>query len=43
MVAIAIGAAEKVISERLDDDLHRKLISDYIANLNPDNGGVSDA
>ena len=30
VVTMAIGAAEKVISERLDDDLHRKLITDYI-------------
>ena len=30
---MAIGAAEKVIGERLDDDLHRKLINDYIDNL----------
>ncbi len=30
VVAMAIGAAEKVISVRLDDDLHRKLIQDYI-------------
>ena len=29
-VAMAIGAAEKVIGERLDDDLHRKLIQQYI-------------
>ena len=38
VVAMAIGAAEKVVSERLDDDLHRKLISDYIENLRPDGG-----
>ncbi len=41
VVAMAIGAAEKVIDERLDDDLHRKLITDYIDGLNPD--GASDA
>lgn len=41
VVALAIGAAEKVIDERLDDDLHRKLITDYIDGLNPD--GASDA
>lgn len=29
-VNMAIGAAEKVIGERLDDDLHRKLIQEYI-------------
>jgi len=33
VVAMAIGAAEKVIGERLDDAMHRKLISDYIDNL----------
>ncbi len=30
---MAIGAAEKVIGVRLDDDLHRKLILDYINQL----------
>lgn len=30
VVAMALGAAEKVIGERLDDNLHRKLIEDYI-------------
>jgi F-type H+-transporting ATPase subunit b len=39
VVAMAIGAAEKVIDERLDDNLHRKLITDYIDQL----GGPSDA
>ena len=39
VVAMAIGAAEKVIDERLDDDLHRKLITEYIDGL----GGSSDA
>ena len=39
VVAMAIGAAEKVIDERLDDNLHRKLITDYIDGL----GGPSDA
>jgi F-type H+-transporting ATPase subunit b len=33
VVAMALGAAEKVIGERLDDDLHRKLIQEYIDNL----------
>ncbi len=33
VVGMAIGAAEKVVDERLDDDLHRKLIKDYIDNL----------
>ncbi len=41
VVTMAIGAAEKVIGERLDDDLHRKLISDYIDNLNPDGGATN--
>lgn len=35
VVSMAIGAAEKVIGERLDDDLHRKLIQDYINGLGP--------
>ena len=35
VVAMAIGAAEKVIGERLDDNLHRKLIQDYINGLGP--------
>jgi F-type H+-transporting ATPase subunit b len=43
VVAMAIGAAEKVIGERMDDDLHRKLISEYIDNLKPVDGGASDA
>lgn len=30
VVAMAVGAAEKVIGERLDDELHRKLIQQYI-------------
>jgi len=42
VVGMAIGAAEKVISERLDDDLHRKLITDYIDNL-PNSGGAPNA
>ncbi|MBU2501032.1 MAG: F0F1 ATP synthase subunit B [bacterium] len=33
VVAMAIGAAEKIIGERLDDDLHRKLILEYIDQL----------
>jgi len=41
VVTMAIGAAEKVIAERLDDDLHRKLISEYIDNLNPDGGATN--
>ena len=35
VVSVALGAAEKVIGERLDDDLHRKLIQDYINGLGP--------
>ena len=42
VVAMAIGAAEKVIGERLDDDLHRKLITEYIDAIEPD-GGPSNA
>lgn len=33
VVTMAIGAAEKVIGERLDDQLHRKLIQEYIDRL----------
>lgn len=33
VVSMAIGAAEKVIGERLDDALHRKLIQDYIDSI----------
>jgi len=33
VVTLAMGAAEKVIGERLDDDLHRKLITEYIDEL----------
>ena len=40
VVSMAIGAAEKVIGERLDDDLHRKLITEYIETLEK---GGSDA
>ena len=43
VVAMAIGAAEKVINERLDDDLHRKLIQDYIDSVDTGNGSSSDA
>ena len=42
VVSLAIGAAEKVIGERLDDDLHRKLITEYIEGLKP-YGGPSHA
>jgi len=43
VVDMAIVAAEKVIGERMDDDLHRKLITEYIAAMKPDTGGSSDA
>ncbi|MBU8869761.1 MAG: F0F1 ATP synthase subunit B [Gemmatimonadales bacterium] len=33
VVNLAIGAAEKVIGERMDNELHRKLIQEYIDNL----------
>ena len=33
VVSMAIGAAEKVVGERLDDQLHRKLIEDYINDI----------
>ena len=33
VVAMALGAAEKVIGERLDDALHRKLIQEYIDSI----------
>jgi F-type H+-transporting ATPase subunit b len=33
VVEMAIGAAEKVIGERLDDAKHRQLIQEYIENL----------
>ncbi len=33
VVSMAIGAAEKVIGEQLDDALHRKLIQDYIDSM----------
>ncbi len=38
VVNMAIGAAEKVIGERMDDDMHRKLISEYIDGLKPEGG-----
>ncbi len=41
VVSIALGAAEKVIGERLDDELHRKLISEYIDGLTPDGGATN--
>jgi F-type H+-transporting ATPase subunit b len=33
VVALAIGAAEKVIKTKLDDDMHRKLITEYIETM----------
>lgn len=33
MVAISVGATEKLLREKLDDRHHRKLIDDYIAGL----------
>lgn len=33
MVAMTVAAAEKLIDEKLDDDRHRKLIGDFIDNL----------
>lgn len=33
VVNMAIGATEKVIGERLDDQLHRKLIQEYIDSI----------
>jgi F-type H+-transporting ATPase subunit b len=40
VVAMAIGAAEKVISEKLDDPLHRKLINQYIDELDKTGSGA---
>jgi F-type H+-transporting ATPase subunit b len=33
VVELAIGAAEKLLNEKLDDETHRRLISEYIDNL----------
>ncbi|MCP4144534.1 MAG: F0F1 ATP synthase subunit B [bacterium] len=33
VVDLAIGAAEKLLNEKLDDETHRRLISEYIDNL----------
>ncbi len=38
VVAMAIGAAEKVVGERLDDELHRKLIQQYIDSIGTNPG-----
>jgi F-type H+-transporting ATPase subunit b len=43
VVAMALGAAEKVIGEKLDEGLHRKLIEDYIAGITTVDGGAKDA
>ena len=43
VVSMALGAAEKVIGERLDDDLHRKLIQEYIDTVETAPGGKRDA
>ena len=42
VVNLAIGAAEKVIGEKMDNDLHRKLIQEYIDNL-PQTGETPNA
>jgi F-type H+-transporting ATPase subunit b len=39
VVTLAIGAAEKLIGERLDDDKHRQLIQQYIDELALDGPG----
>ena len=39
VVHLAIGAAEKLIDERLDDDKHRQLIQQYITELTVDGPG----
>jgi F-type H+-transporting ATPase subunit b len=43
VVSMAIGAAEKVIGEKLDDDLHRKLVQDYINSIGGTPGGSPNA
>lgn len=40
VVAMAIGAAEKIIGERLDDELHRKLISEFIDSVETGGGAT---
>ena len=37
VVALALGAAEKVIGEKLDDEMHKKLILDYIDSMESPN------
>ena len=40
VVAMAIGAAEKVIGTKLDDAMHRKLIVEYIEGLDKTGSGA---
>lgn len=40
VVAMAIGAAEKVIGTKLDDAMHRKLIVEYIESLDKTGSGA---
>lgn len=40
VVAMAIGAAEKVIGTKLDDAMHRKLITEYIDGLDKTGSGA---
>lgn len=40
VVAMAIGAAEKVIGTRMDDAMHRKLIVEYIDELDKTGSGA---
>jgi F-type H+-transporting ATPase subunit b len=40
VVAMAIGAAEKVIGTKMDDAMHRKLIVEYIAELDKTGSGA---
>lgn len=40
VVALAIGAAEKVIRTKLDDTMHRKLITEFIEDVEKRGGGA---
>jgi F0F1-type ATP synthase membrane subunit b/b' len=40
VVAMAIGAAEKVIGTKMDDAMHRKLIVEYIDGLDKTGSGA---
>jgi F-type H+-transporting ATPase subunit b len=40
VVALAMGAAEKVIGTKLDDAMHRKLITEYIEDVEKRGSGV---